>query len=90
LIFFFFLYFSIIGDCSLCSFYYTLSNLRGIKETHNCTPYAKWGVVSPKAPLRGIHSSPVLTAVRVKKNWYCCAWLVYPSGIRLLLSVTPG
>ena len=27
--------------------YYTLSELRGIKETHNCTPYAKWGVVSP-------------------------------------------
>ena len=77
-------------DFSLCSFNYTLSKLRGIKKTHNCTPYAKWGVVSPKAPLRGIfHSSPVLTADRVK-DWNCCAWLVFLSGIRLLLSVTPG
>ena len=40
--------------------------------------------------MRGIfHSSPVLTAGWVK-NWYCCAWLIHPSGIRLLLSVTPG
>jgi len=37
------------------------------KETHNCTPYAKWGVVSLKAPSRGIfQSSPVLMAGRVK------------------------
>jgi len=72
------------------SFYYTLSKLKGIKETHNCTPYAKWGVVIPKAQLRAIfHSSQVLTAGQVK-NRYCCAWVVYPSRIRLLLSVTPG
>ena len=56
-----------IRDCSLCSFYYILSELRGIQETHNCTPNAKWGVVSPKVQLRGIfHCSPVLTAGRVK------------------------
>ena len=37
------------------------------KETHNCTPYAKWGVVSLKAPSRGIFlSSPVLRAGQVK------------------------
>jgi len=41
-----------IGDCSLCSY-----ELRGIQETHNCTPYAKWGVISPKASLRGIFHS---------------------------------
>ena len=34
-----------IGDFSLCSFYYTLSELRGIKETHSSTSYAKWGVL---------------------------------------------
>ena len=65
-----------IGGYSLCSFYYTFSEFRGIKETHNCTPYVKWGVVNPKAPLRGIfHSSPILTAGRIK-NRYCCACLV--------------
>ena len=54
--------------------------LRGIKETYNCTLIQK----GPKAPLKGIfHSSPVLTAGRVK-NRYRCAWLVYPL---LLLSV---
>jgi len=46
--------------------------------------------VSLKAQLRGIfHSSPVLTAGQVK-NWYRCAWLVYPSGAKLLLSAAPG
>jgi len=25
--------------------------VKGIKETHNCTPYAKWGVVSPEVLL---------------------------------------
>ena len=56
------------------------------KETDNYTPYVKWGVVSLKAPLRGIfQSSPVLIAGQVK-NLYQCAWVVYPSGVKLLLS----
>jgi len=39
----------------------SLSDLSGIKETHNCTTYAKWGVGSLEAPSGGIfHSSPVL------------------------------
>ena len=37
--------------------------------------------------MRGIfQSSPVLTSGRVKKQ-YRCAWLVYPQGAKLLLSV---
>ena len=49
-----------IGDYFLCFFFYTVSQTRSIKETHNCTPCAKWGVESPEAPLRGnFHSSPV-------------------------------
>jgi len=48
------------------------------------------GVVSLKAPFRGMFlSSLVLTAGRVK-NQYHCAWLVYPSGVKLLLSAAPG
>jgi len=55
---------------SLFSFYYAPSEVRGIKETHNCS-YAIWGVISPKAPLRGIfHSSPVLT-VELKTVFLC-------------------
>ena len=52
--------------------------------------FLKLWVVSLKSPLRGIfHSSPVLTAGRVK-NRYRCAWLVYPSEVKLLLSAEPG
>ena len=40
--------------------------VKGKKETHNCTPFVKWGVESPKATMKGIfYSSPVLTAGRV-------------------------
>ena len=61
-----------------------LSYLSRFKETHNFTPYAKWGVRSLKAPSGGIfHSNPVLTAGRVK-NRYHCAWLVYLSRVILL------
>jgi len=31
--------------------FYAVSQLKGIKKTHNCTPYAKWGVVSPESSL---------------------------------------
>ena len=42
---------------------YSHSDLSGIKETHNCTPYAKWGVGSLKASSGGIfYSILVLTA----------------------------
>ena len=52
-----------IGDCPLCSFCYTLSKLSCIlRKTHNCT-------LMQNGDLRGIfHSSPVLTAGRVKKT----------------------
>ena len=52
--------------------------VNGIKETHNCTPNAKWRVVSPEFLLRVIlifHSSPVLTAGGVK-NRYCYACII--------------
>ena len=80
-----------IRDCSLLSFVLQSFRLKGnFKEAHNSTPCAKWGVLSLKDPLRGIfHSSPVLIAGGVKTR-YCCAWLVYPSGFKLHLSVTPG
>ena len=57
-----------IRDCSLFSFVFLSFRLRGIlRKTYSCNSYAKWGVVSLKAPLRGIsHRSPVLTAGRVK------------------------
>ena len=60
----------VLGECSLCSLNYTLSELRGIlRKPINSTLYAKWGFVSPDAPLRGIfHSSSVLTAGRVKNS----------------------
>ena len=59
---------------------------RTFKATHNCTAYTKWGAVSLHAPSGGIfHSSPVLTAGWVK-NWYCCARLVYLSGVIILCS----
>ena len=59
-----------------------------IKEHHNCNPYAKWGVVSPEALLRGIfHSCPVLTAGRVK-NWYHCAWLGFQSRLNSFFQYT--
>ena len=75
-----------IGDCSLCSFYFSLSELRGIlRKTHNCTPYAKWGVVSLEARLIGIFQSSSHTWS--SKNWYRCAWLVYPSGVKPLLTL---
>ena len=59
-----------VGECSLCSLNYTLSGLRGIlRKLLNSTPFAKWGFVSPEAPLRGIfHSSSVLTAGQVKNG----------------------
>ena len=31
--------------------FYTDFQLREIKETDNCTPFAKWGVVSPESSL---------------------------------------
>ena len=41
-----------IGDFSLRSFSLYCFPVRGIKEfTHNCTPYAKWGVVIPESSL---------------------------------------
>jgi len=41
-----------IGDLSLCSFILYCFPIRGIKEfTHNCTPYAKWGVVISESSL---------------------------------------
>jgi len=47
---------------SLLSFV-SLSDLSGIKETHNSTTCAKWGVESLRAPPgRIFHRSPVLTA----------------------------
>jgi len=50
---------------------------RNFKEAHNCTSYAKWGVVSFKALSGGIFdSSPVLTAGL--------------SGVILLHSAEPG
>jgi len=53
-------------------------------------PLCKMGSVSPKAPLRGIfHSSLILLAGPVKTQYHF-ARVVYLSGIRLLLSVTPG
>ena len=39
-----------IGDFSLCSFY-TVSQLRELRKTHNWTPYAKWEVVIPESSL---------------------------------------
>ena len=86
-----FFFFQDIRDCSLFPFVLWSSRLKGnFKETHNCTPYAKCGVASLKVPLRGIfHSSPVLTAGRVK-NQYRCAWLLYPSGVKLFLSAARG
>ena len=58
----------VIGDCSLCSFILYCFQLRGIKETCNCTPYAKWGVVIPESSLVIFYSSPVLTFGRFKKK----------------------
>ena len=41
-----------IGDFSLCSLILYCFPVRGIKVfTHNCTPYAKWGVVIPESSL---------------------------------------
>ena len=56
-----------IGDCPLCSFCYTLSKLSWIlRKTHNCT-------LMQNRDLRGIfHSSPVLTAGRVKNPVSLC------------------
>ena len=39
-----------IGIAPCVPLFYTVSQLRGIKETHNCTPYAKLGVVNPVKP----------------------------------------
>ena len=76
-------------DCSL--FFFKSFRLKGnFKETHNCTLYAKWGVGSLEVPSGGIfHSRPVHTASQVK-NQYGCAWLVYPSGVILLISAEPS
>ena len=78
----------IMDCCVLCVIVFPTKG--NFKETHNSTPYAKWGVVSLKVPSREIfHSSPVLTAGQVIKRYHC-AWLVYPSGVILLLLAEPG
>ena len=70
---------------SLLSFV-SLSDLSGIKETHNSTTCAKWGVESLRAPPgRIFHRSPVLTAGWVKSRYHC-AWLVYQLRVILLCS----
>ena len=72
-----------IAPSSLRSFYYTLSKLRGIKKTHNCTPYAKWGVVrSPSERNLPQQSSPHSWS---SKNRYRCALYSHQGLDSLLL-----
>ena len=49
--------------------FYTVSQLSVLRKTHNCTPYAKWGVVNPESSLeRNLYSSLVLRSGRVKTS----------------------
>ena len=78
----------------LCSFYYTLSKFKGIKETHNLTLYTKWGVVIPKALLRGIFQSSQLVSKKPVSLCRACilisyTWLKMKSSFILCNSFLP-
>jgi len=51
--------------------FYTVSKFRGIKETHNCTPYAKWGVVIPESSIERNATEEILQK-QGDKVLQCC------------------